>query len=222
MKKIFFVVISILITVIAFGQVEQHARLNAYGMYSFQDKFDSYYDSYNYYNGQINAAFQGGLGIEYMAMPHTCVELMWLHQSTNAPTTYQEGVGNGVKTTNFSLNMDYLLIGSDAHVQNASGKVEGYGGLFLGMAFVGAKNPDNANHYTATKFAWGTRLGCNIWATETFGIKLQAQFLSIAQGAGGGLYFGTGGAGVGVSTYSSVYQFQVGGGITFKLGQHHK
>jgi len=44
--------------------------------------------------------------------------------------------------------------------------------------------------------------------------------MSIAQGAGGGLYFGTGGVGAGVSTYSSMYQFQLGGGLTFKLGQH--
>ena len=35
---------------------------------------------------------------------------------------------------------------------------------------------------------------------------------------GGGLYFGTGGAGAGVSTYSSYYQFNLGGGLVFKLG----
>jgi hypothetical protein len=38
------------------------------------------------------------------------------------------------------------------------------------------------------------------------------------QGAGGGLYFGTGGAGAGVSTYSSMLQFGLGGGLTFALG----
>ena len=86
------------------------------------------------------------------------------------------------------------------------------------MAFLGAKNPDNGNHNTASKFAWGLRLGCNIWANEKFGIKLQTQLLSISQGAGGGLYFGTGGVGAGVSSYSSIYQFQLGGGLTFKLG----
>jgi hypothetical protein len=57
-----------------------------------------------------------------------------------------------------------------------------------------------------------------VWAGEKFGIKLQAQLTSVSQGAGGGLYFGTGGAGVGLSTYSSIYQFGLGGGLTFKLG----
>jgi hypothetical protein len=47
------------------------------------------------------------------------------------------------------------------------------------------------------------------------------QLLSIPQGAGGELYFGTGGAGAGVSTYSTMMQFALGGGLTFKLGQQH-
>ncbi len=35
----------------------------------------------------------------------------------------------------------------------------------------------------------------------------------------GGFYFGTGGVGAGVSSYSTMYQFGVGGGLVFKLGQ---
>ena len=46
---------------------------------------------------------------------------------------------------------------------------------------------------SATKFAWGLRLGANIWASEKMAIKLQGQLMSAVQGAGGGLYFGTGG-----------------------------
>ena len=49
-------------------------------------------------------------------------------------------------------------------------------------------------------------------------IKLQGQLMSAVQSAGGGLYFGTGGAGAGVSTYSSMYQFGLGGGLVISLG----
>jgi hypothetical protein len=97
-------------------------------------------------------------------------------------------------------------------------KVEGFGGGMLGAAFINVKNPDNGNDNSATKFAWGLRLGANIWASERVGIKLQGQLMSAVQGAGGGLYFGTGGGGVGVSTYSSMLQFGLGGGLTFALG----
>ena len=218
MKKFLLMVLGISSTVFVFGQFTPHARLNAYGIYVFPDGFDSYYSGTSYYNGTINGSFQGGVGIEYMTSPRNCVELMWQHQSTHAPTTYADGSITGTKSTNFDVNIDYLMVGSDGHLQKPGSKVEGYGGLFLGCAFVGAKNPDNGNHNTATKFAWAARLGCNIWANEKFGIKLQAGLTSIAQGAGGGLYFGTGGVGAGVSTYSSLYQFQLGGGLSFKLG----
>ena len=44
--------------------------------------------------------------------------------------------------------------------------------------------------------------------------------LSAVQGAGGGLYFGTGGVSAGVSTYSTFYQFYIGGGLTLKMGKN--
>ena len=69
-----------------------------------------------------------------------------------------------------------------------------------------------------TKFAWGIRGGVNVWATEKVGIKLQAHLLSAVQSMGGGLTIGTGGVGVGATSYSSMYQFTLGGGLAFKLG----
>jgi hypothetical protein len=217
MKRISLFILLITITIAASSQ--QKLRLNGYANYVFDDSYDSYYDPHNYYNGKIQGGFQGGVGLEYMIQPRYCVELMWLHQSTHAPTYYWDGASSlKEKYANFETNIDYVMIGGDGHFSQPKSKVEGYGGLFLGMAFLGAKNPDNGNHGTTEKFAWGARLGANVWAGEKFGIKLQAQLTSVSQGAGGGLYFGTGGAGVGLSTYSSIYQFGLGGGLTFKLG----
>jgi len=55
--------------------------------------------------------------------------------------------------------------------------------------------------------------------TERVGIKLQAEVISAVQGAGGGFYFGSGGSGAGISTYSSMYQWSLGGGLSFKIGK---
>lgn len=49
-------------------------------------------------------------------------------------------------------------------------------------------------------------------------VKLQAVLTSIALGAGGGIYFGTGGVSPGLATYSSIFQFSLGGGVVFKPG----
>jgi hypothetical protein len=95
------------------------------------------------------------------------------------------------------------MLAFNRHMRKPGSKVEGFGGGMLGAAFINVDNPDNNTGNSAAKFAWGLRLGANIWASEKVAIKLQGQLMSAVQGAGGGLYFGTGGASAGVSTYSS-------------------
>jgi hypothetical protein len=197
----------------------QKARLNGYGSYVFDDSFSSYYDNYNYYSGKISGGFQWGVGLEYLMQPHYGIELIYFGQSATAPTSYQEGQASLGKNTNFDLHLNYILLGFNRHLANHTGKVEVYGGLEAGMLIADIKNPDNGNTNSETKFAWGLRLGTDLWVTPKVGIKLQTQLLSAVQGAGGGFYFGTGGTGVGVSTYSTIFQFGLGGGLTFKLGK---
>jgi hypothetical protein len=113
--------------------------------------------------------------------------------------------------------LNYLMIGG-ARALHLDDKVEPYGGIMLGAAFIDTKNPDTQNKQSATKFAWGARLGANIWATDAVGIKLQAQFIATVNAAGGSVYFGTGGAGTAVTAYSSMQQFSLGGGLVFRFG----
>jgi hypothetical protein len=216
MKKILFLLFSSVAVSTVNGQ---NLRLNGYAHYVFDDKFDSYYDPYNYYQGQVKGGFQGGVGLEYLMQRGYCMELLWLHQTTTSPTYYQDGgVVANEKFTEFDLKIDYVLVGGEGHASHPSGKIEGYGGMYLGIAFLGMDNPDNGNSGSTSKFAWGLKLGANIWATPKIGLKVQTMLTSVTQGTGGGFYFGTGGAGVGLSSYSSIYQWSLGGGLTVRLG----
>ena len=85
------------------------------------------------------------------------------------------------------------------------------------MGIFNVENPDNGKTGNATKFAWGIKAGVNIWLSDKIGLKLQGGLLSAVQSVGGGLYFGTGGAGAGVSGYSTFYQWTLGGGLIFDL-----
>ena len=210
--------LSILFVCFFITASSQHTRLNGYAMYVFDDKFDSYYDNNNYYEGKFKGGFQWGVGLEYLPHPSSGIELLYLNQQTTALTTYAYPGLVGVKTTNFDVGFNWLMLAGNRYMRKPGSKVEGFGGFMVGAAFINVDNPDNNNSNSATKFAWGFRLGANIWASEKVAIKLQGQLLSAVQGAGGGLYFGTGGGGVGVSTYSSMYQFGLGGGLTFALG----
>ena len=196
----------------------QDFNINLYGSYTFADSFDSYYDSYNYYDGKIEDGFQWGAGLEYKADALTGIELLYLRQDTTAPTTYiDQGFFDNVKTTNFDLGINYILLGGTRYFGAPDSQVQGFGGLMAGMVIANLENPDNGNSETATKFSWGAKLGGIYWMSSKVGIKVQAQLLSAVQTMGGGFYFGGYGGSVGLSTYSTIYQFSLGGGLVFNM-----
>ena len=208
---------AVLVNCLGISAHSQGVRLNAYGNYVFDDNVNDYYSSTSYFDGKIKGGFLYGGGLEFRVHEMYGVELIYLRLDTKAPIDYYDFNAGSPKSTELDLTINYILAGGVRSMQTSK-KVETYGGFMLGVGILDAKNPDNGKSNDATKFAWGIRLGANIWASESFGLKLQAQMLSITQGAGGGLYFGTSGGGAGVSTYSSMLQFALGGGLTFKLG----
>jgi hypothetical protein len=217
MKKSFLFLLSTVLFVGAISaQKKSDIRLNGYAGYIFDDAIDSYYDANNYYNGKIMGAFQWGVGIESKINRGTGVELLYMRQDTKAPMKYLGGAGLP-KNKDFNIGMNYIMLGINRYF-GANPKVEPYVGPMLGMAIASIKNPDPGGSSSITKFAWGVRGGANIWASPKVAIKLQMQLLSATQGFGGGAYFGTGGVGVGLQSYSSVLQFGLGGGLAFKLG----
>jgi hypothetical protein len=193
-----------------------HLRLNAYTFYAFDDKVDSYYSNTDYFNGTIKGGFQWGGGLEYMMIPQQGIEVSYLRLASEAPMEYYD---NRIKNTTFDVATNYVLIGSNRYF-GMNPKVEPYAGLQIGMGIFNVENPDNGNSNNATKFAWGAKVGLNVWASDKVGIKIQTGLVSAVQGAGGGFYFGTGGVGAGVNTYSTFYQFYVGGGLTFNMSKN--
>jgi hypothetical protein len=211
--KNLFIALVLIATTASYGQT----RINLYGSYTFEDSFDSYYDQGNYYEGQLQGGFQYGIGIEREIRKGTYLELSYLRLDTNAPTRYYGGfIPN---QADFDVALNYILLGVNHTLTKPGSKVEGFGGFMAGVGIVNVDNPNSNYSESATKFAWGIKGGATIWATKKVGVKLQAQLLSITQSVGGGLFFGTGGVSAGLSSYSSVYQFSLGGGLVFELGK---
>ncbi len=192
-----------------------HLRLNAYTLYAFDDHVESYYTDSYYYSGELKGGFEWGGGLEYMLRPAQSIELSYLRLDSKAYITDYNLISN---VYDLSVASNYIMIGSNRYF-GMNPKVEPYAGVNLGMAVFSVENSNTNKTGSATKFAWGLKAGLNVWASEKVGIKLQGGLLSAVQGAGGGLYFGTGGAGAGVSTYSTFYQFHLGGGLTFNFAK---
>lgn len=207
----------------AVGAKAQNMRLNAYASYAFDDRVESYYSNTSYFEGKIKGGLLWGGGLEFMVHPQYGIEISYLRMDTKAPMTYySHQPPAGIKNTEFDLGISYALIGGMRY-QSPKPGIELYGGLQLGAAFINATKPSTSLTAevsdNATKFAWGLRGGANIFPNDgKVGLKLQIGLLSAVQGAGGSLYFGTGGAGAGISTYSTMLQFTTGGGLVFKFG----
>jgi len=195
-----------------------HLRVNGYTFYAFDDYVDSYYSNTEFFKGKIKGGFQWGGGLEYMMSPVQSVELSYLRLSTDSRITYWDKDLGRERTTDFDVATNYILLGSNRYFQG-TGKIEPYAGLHAGVAIFNIDNPDTGSSDNATKFAWGLKLGLNMWATDKVGLKIQTGLNSAVQAAGGSFYFGGGGSGAGISTYSSFYQFYIGGGLTFKMGE---
>lgn len=193
----------------------QNIRLNAFSEYVFEDNIDTYFNPTSYYNGTIEGGFQWGAGAEYLVEDTKGIEIKYLRRGAAGSIEYYDIVS---KTMDFNIGMNYILLGGNNYFKTG-GKIEPYAGANIGVAIITFKDVATTNESTKTKFAWSLKIGSNIWLTEKVGIKLQADLLSAVQSVGGSLYFGTSGAGAGVSTYSSMYQWGLGGGLTFKLGE---
>jgi opacity protein-like surface antigen len=172
--------------------------------YTFADKFDTEYGG-----GKIQDGFQWGAGLEIGVTKTTAIELIYQRLDTDVAYT---GEFNQQYTGTAGIN--YALLGGTRYAP-LNDKIAGFGTLDLGVGWMtpGA----SLDSESVTKFSWGGRLGLRIQANEKVSLRLHAQLLSPVQWAGGGFYFGTGGSGAGVSTGSTIYQFNLGGSLNYRI-----
>jgi hypothetical protein len=216
MKKIVFIV---LLSIMAFGaSAQQKFRLNVYGSYVFDDGFDVYNDVNTYYYGKIKGGFQWGGGVEFTPTEYGSIELLYLNKSSDVPATFKFTTADPQRTETFNLSHNYILAGFNGLKKFGTGKAEGYGGALLGVLISNLESPSTGVSDSKTDFAWGARVGTNIWISEKVAIKLQALVLSASKATGGGYYWSYWGP-VYLNEYSTMWQFGLGGGLSFKLGK---
>jgi len=213
MKKIFLLLVlaGTMTTMMA-----QHARLNFYGAYTFDDGFDVVNDVNTYYNGTVKGGVQWGAGLQYMFNKQSSAEVLWLHRSTTVPANFKFGAGTEKKET-FDLKHDFIMLSGDGHF-GGGGKAEGYAGVMGGVLISHLEAPSLGKSSSNTNFAWGGRVGTNIWFSPKLGLKLQALILSASRATGGDYYWSWYGP-IYLTEYSTLWQFSLGGGLTFKLGK---
>lgn len=215
MKKIF--LLAGVLSMIVIANAQSKFRLNGFAAYTFQDNFDGYYDANNFFNGKVNGNFQWGVSAEYLPAEYISVELLYQRSDAKAPTTFKNGAVNPIQTENFNVNLNYIMLGCNGYMNTNNDKFEPYGGIMAGIVFGSVEAPSKNASNSTSNFAWGAKLGTNIWLSDRMALKLQAQMLSSSRVTGGDIYFSWWGP-VYLDTYSTLWQFSLGGGLAFKLG----
>jgi opacity protein-like surface antigen len=202
MKKLFVMAIfSMAITFKVWAQPT--ITLLTFESYTFADKFDTEYGS-----GKIQDGFQWGGGLEFGLSESTAVELIYQRLDTDAYYQGFDGRYDG------SVGINYIMLGGTRYMP-VNDKIAPFGTLNMGVGWV--EPSESLESETVTKFSIGGRLGVRISASEKVSLRLHAQLFSPVQWAGGGFYFGTGGSGAGVSTGSTIWQFNLGGSVNFRI-----
>lgn len=201
MKRITLLGVAMLATIAAWAQPT--VTLLTFESYTFADQFDTQYGT-----GKIQDGFQWGAGLEFGLSETAAVELIYQNIKTDAYYQGFDGRYDG------KVGINYAMLGGTRYAP-LNDKISGFGSVDLGAAW---SNPDSSlDSESVTKFAIGGRLGARIKASEKVSLRLHAQLLSPVQWAGGGFYFGTGGGGAGVSTGSTIWQFNLGGSLNFRI-----
>ena len=178
----------------------QSISLLTFTGYTFQDKIN-----FNGGYGQVDDGFQWGLGVEAAFTEDKSFALIYQRMDTRAR------IQGNFLSESAALGLNYIM-GSATHYQNV-GPITAFGAIDLGACILSPKDRPDLND--VTRFAWGARLGFG--GGENVKFRIYGQVYSPVQSAGGGFYFGTGGTGVGVSTYSTLYQFGLGASLSFTL-----
>jgi len=174
--------------------------------YTFRNRIDIYRGRATIDDGHAMNAMLG-----FSITDYNEVELQYYLQPTRV-TAFSSELDEDVDE---KANFHYILAGGN-RVAPLSDVVQAYGGLKIGMAIIGSPTNDFEEEI---KFAVGFGGGLKIFPSDVVGIRIGAQLLMPVFGAGGSLWWSPGsGTSVGVSTWSPIAQFNLQGGLVFRLG----
>lgn len=204
MKSFLLCTAFLAVTLSAAAQTSSVTLLTFAG-YTFADKFETYYGY-----GKIQDAFQWGAGLEFGIQPGAAMELIYLRSDPEA--YYDESYSSQL---NGKMGINYIMLGATRYAP-INDVISGFFTFDMGAAFT--SNIDETLYSNnVTKFAIGGRMGLKVASNDKISLRVHAQILSPIQWIGGGVYFGTGGSGAGVSTGSTIWQFNLGGSVNYRI-----
>ncbi len=188
----------------------QRVELTATGGYQYWGSY-KYYNGYNNTNGKFvlgdGPCYGGILGFEIREQ--TFAELVFNHQDSRLV----DKPNYGYETTLGDVGVNYFQLNGTRTVL-LNDKVEPYATLGIGAVLF---DPVSAKYSSLWKFSANFGAGIKYFISDKVGIRAGFGFWAPIQGVGLGVGIGTGGAYAGASTYTTIIQMNLSGGLIFRL-----
>jgi len=205
----FLVLISVLAISIS-SSYAQRVELTATGGYQYWGSY-KYYNSVAGSNGKLalgdGPCYGGILGFEIRE--GMFAELVYNHQDSriiDKPNYGPQTEYGNIGVNYFQLNGTRTVLLSD--------KVEPYATLGIGAVLF---DPVPTRYSSLWKFSANFGVGIKYFISDRVGIRAGVGFWAPIQGVGFGVGIGTGGAYAGASTYTTIIQMNMSGGLIFRL-----
>jgi hypothetical protein len=178
--------------------------------------------TYHLYEGEIHmedGSQWGGIAT-FSLRPDTKLEFYYANAQSNATFyrySYVPSNTPSLDDLNTPVTIQYFQLGSVYQIPK--GKAQPFIGVYLGaVLFHPTGNaPQGLTYEDQWNFAISFAGGLKLYASDSFGVRLQGRLMLPMYFSSGSMYVGTGGAGVAVGAGIPVVQGDVGVGVFLRL-----
>ena len=152
-----------------------------------------------------------GAGVDFQIERGLQLEILWISQETHLKLKkYLSGLTEDL----FDMNTHYFQLG--AVYEMGRKKARPFFAFTVGATLFDAKDATRSDEWLASVTFGG---GGKFDISKSFGIRVQGRILLPLIFSGGSIWVGTGGAGVGVGSWTPFVQFDLTAGVYIKLGK---
>lgn len=170
----------------------------------------------NFYEGQLKG--EGGLNYGVVIdIPLRDIMFAELYWSQMQESYRWDSYTYGIDVLNYDINTNYFQVGAGKQdFLGSSDKVMGFGSMTMGAVWF---DPKDETVQDTWRFSMTLGGGLKVFFSERVGIRLQGRMLLPMYWGGSSFYYGMGGGGVTVSSYSCLIQGDFTGGLIIKVGK---
>ena len=167
----------------------------------------------------INGAAGYGVTLNVKVQRDLQFELFWLGGTTSAELLEYQGANLPQPTIEtFDIATNYFMAGATQMLKGRN--IKPFGTFVVGVAWMSPTQTGQSKLVLEdeVRFAMGFGAGVKIFFSENIGLRLHGRLLFPLNFTGGGMYVGTGGAGVSVGAGIPVLQGDLSAGLIIGLG----